>query len=253
MKRSHRILDIVTSSIQLHQLQRHHCPSKGPHTSSESENFLWCLSFVLWSFSLVTVRNEVAKVMFLQVSVCLQGGIPACLAGGIPACLAAGLQGYPSMPCSRSPGGIPACLAGGACSHREGVHALGGACSRGVLALGDACSRGGMVEIPPASRRLLLHPTGMHSCYQPQRSCGQGNVFTGVCLSTGGRVSASVPAGMPYPLGWRPPQMENPPGMENPPRWRTPPLDGEYPPQDGEPPLDGEPPQMGQNWQNWPT
>ena len=40
--------------------------------------------------------------MFLQVSVCPQGGgIPACLAGGIPACLAAGLGG-----------GIPACLVG---------------------------------------------------------------------------------------------------------------------------------------------
>ena len=44
---------------------------------------------------IITVHNEVAKVMFLQVSVCPGGGggIPACLAGGIPACLAAGLQG----------------------------------------------------------------------------------------------------------------------------------------------------------------
>ena len=41
---------------------------------------------------IITVRNEVAKVMFLQVSVCPRGG-------GIPACLAAGLRG----------GGIPAC------------------------------------------------------------------------------------------------------------------------------------------------
>ena len=43
----------------------------------------------------ITVRNEVVKVMFLQVCVCPQGGcgIPACLACGIPACLAAGLQG----------------------------------------------------------------------------------------------------------------------------------------------------------------
>ena len=37
--------------------------------------------------------------------------------------------------------------------------------------------------------------------YRPQRSCGLGNVFTGVCLSTGGRVSASVHAGMPDPPG----------------------------------------------------
>ena len=35
--------------------------------------------------------------------------------------------------------------------------------------------------------------------YRPRRSCGQGNVFTGVCLSTGGRVPASVHAGMPEP------------------------------------------------------
>ena len=100
--------------------------------------------------------------------------------------------------------------------------------------------------------------------YRPQRSCGQGNVFTGVCLSTGGRVSASVHAGMPYPPdgeppldGGTPPWMENPPmenpplmeeppldgeprRMENPPRWRNPPW-MENPP-DGEPPLEGEPP-----------
>ena len=78
------------------------------------------------------------------------------------------------------------------------------------------------------------------SCYRPQRSCGQGNVFTGVCLSTGGgRVSASVHAGMPYPPGWRAPPMESPPRWRTPPGWR-PPLDGE-PPRDGEPPPDGEP------------
>ena len=51
--------------------------------------------------------------MFLQLSVCSQGGwgggaIPACIAGGIPACLAAGLQvgWYPSMP-YRFPGPHP--------------------------------------------------------------------------------------------------------------------------------------------------
>ena len=70
-----------------------------------------------------TLRNEVAKVMFLQVCVCPQGGggvggIPACLAGGIPACLAAGLQ--------------------------EGCLLLAGACS------------GGCGGDPPASRRLLM-------------------------------------------------------------------------------------------------
>ena len=61
--------------------------------------------------------------------------------------------------------------------------------------------------------------------YWRKRSCGQGNVFTGVCLSTGGRVSASVHAGMPDPPGWRTPPDGDPPGMETPlpPGWRTPP------------------------------
>ena len=69
-------------------------------------------------------------------------------------------------------------------------------------------------------------------------------MFLQVCVCPqGGRVSASVHAGMPYP-----------PRMENPPEWRTP-LDGEpprmetppnaEPPPDGEPPRDGEPPPDG--------
>ena len=72
--------------------------------------------------------------------------------------------------------------------------------------------------------------------YRPQRSCGQGNVFTGVCLSTGGRVSASVHAVMPYPPR---PGTHHPPGPGRPPRTRhTPP-----PPRSGRPPLGpGRPP-----------
>ena len=59
--------------------------------------------------------------------------------------------------------------------------------------------------------------------YWPQWSCGQGNVLTGVCLSTGGRVSASVHAGMPYPLD----QADTlpPPGTR-----QTPPGPGRHPP-----------------------
>ena len=57
-------------------------------------------------------------------------------------------------------------------------------------------------------------------------------MFLQVCVCPqGGRVSASVHAGMPYP----PPRMENPPRMESP-RWRTPP--------NGEPPRMENPPQM---------
>ena len=67
------------------------------------------------------------------------------------------------------------------------------------------------------------------SYYWPQRSCGQGNVLTGVCLSTGGRVSASVHAGMPYLLDGEPPQWRTPLSPDGEPhRWRTP-LDGEPP------------------------
>ena len=76
------------------------------------------------------------------------------------------------------------------------------------------------------------------SRYRPQRSCGQGNVFTGVCLSTGGegRVSASVHAGMPYPPdGEPPPDGDTPPGWRNPPGWR-PPMDRGTPPDGGPPP-----------------
>ena len=52
------------------------------------------------------------------------------------------------------------------------------------------------------------HPTGMLSCYRPQRSCGQGNIFAPVCHSVhrGEGVSASVHAGIPPP-----PQDQTPP------------------------------------------
>ena len=67
--------------------------------------------------------------------------------------------------------------------------------------------------------------------YRLQRSCGQGNIFTGVSVHGGGRVSASVHAGMPYPPpdGEPPPPDGEPPDGEPtpfPPRWRTPPPPG---------------------------
>ena len=59
--------------------------------------------------------------------------------------------------------------------------------------------------------------------YRPQRSCGQGNIFTGVCLSTGG--GGCLPQCM---LGCHTPQMENPPGRwRTPPGWRTPPREAD--------------------------
>ena len=93
---------------------------------------------------IITVRNEVAKVMFLQVSVCSQwggGGIPAYLAGGIPGGWYPSMhcRWYPSMPCNRSPGrsapggGVSApggCLLGGGVWRTSHPKADGYCCRR---------------------------------------------------------------------------------------------------------------------------
>ena len=72
--------------------------------------------------------------------------------------------------------------------------------------------------------------------YRPQISCGQGNVFTGVCLSKGVRVSASVHAVMPYPP---PGTRQIPPGPGKPPRSGRPPGSGRPPPDQADPPGPG--------------
>ena len=72
-----------------------------------------------------------------------------------------------------------------------------------------------------------------HYYYRPQRSCGQGHVFTGVCLSTGGEgVCLSACWDAIPPPAWRaPPGWRTPPGWKTaPPGWRTPP-DEEPPPE----------------------
>ena len=52
--------------------------------------------------------------------------------------------------------------------------------------------------------------------YWPQRSCGQGNVFTGVCLSTGGVGGGCLPQCM---LGYQtPPDQADPLNQADPPR-----------------------------------
>ena len=76
------------------------------------------------------------------------------------------------------------------------------------------------------------------NCYRPQRSCGQGNVFTGVCLSTGGKgvcLSANWDAS-PIP-GSRPSlDQADPPEPGRPPLTRqTPPPDQADPPRPGTP------------------
>ena len=71
--------------------------------------------------------------------------------------------------------------------------------------------------------------------YRPQQSCGQGNVFTGVCLSTGGRgclpqcmLGCHIPPDLavtpPWGPGRHPPRTrQTPPGT-----WQTPPSPGTW-------------------------
>ena len=93
---------------------------------------------------------------------------------------------------------------------------------------------------PPYVSRIvhLCHPSiGILYSYRPQRSCGQGNIFTPVCHSfcsqRGG--SASVHAGMPHPPQSRhtpplsPGSRQTPPGADTP-RSRHPP-GADIPPQ----------------------
>ena len=104
-----------------------------------------------FNLAVFTVHNEVAKVMFLRVSVCPQGGgIPACLAGGI---LAAGLRGVAWSGGLSAPGGVSA----------PGGGLLGGVCSQGRAGI-PACTKAD----PPgetATAADVTHPTGMHSFF----------------------------------------------------------------------------------------
>ena len=83
---------------------------------------------------------------------------------------------------------------------------------------------GGVWQTPPADTRPPrmataadgTHPTGMHSCYRPQQSCGKGNIFTPVCHSVhGGGLPGRtpLPERTPPPLPGRTP----PPGPDTPP------------------------------------
>ena len=57
-----------------------------------------------------------------------------------------------------------------------------------------------------------MHPTGMLSCYRPQRSCGQGNIFC-TCLSLCSRGGGVLPQCM---LGYHPSGSRPPPGADYP-------------------------------------
>ena len=147
------------------------------------EQSYWCkLQTLLNENSIIIVRNEVAKVMFLHVSVshsvhrggvcypsmhcrwypsmpCSRwGAIPACIAGDIPACLAVGECAIPAC----IAGGIPACLAAGG-SAPGGVCSWGHACSRGVPAPGG-CGDPPRKQMAPVADGT--HHTGKHSCFK---------------------------------------------------------------------------------------
>ena len=128
-------------------------------------------------------------------------------------------------------------------------------------------------NMPSEILKLLLdwwaRPLQMKSflCYRPQRSCGQGNVFTGVCLSTGGGVCLSAcwdarppqtrqtprtrqtppGPGRPPPDQADPPTQtrQTPPRPGRPPQTRQTPLEqADTPPEQVDTPLPGRPPQM---------
>ena len=148
--------------------------------------------------SIITIRNKVAKVMFLQVCVCPQGGIWSGPSGGVWGCLLLGggvCSWGMSAPGVCSQGG---CLLWGVSAPREGVcsqrgllwvacllwggvsawgcllwgvSAPGGVFSLGVSALGGVCFQGCLHwgRPPPGETATAaddMHPTGMHSCYK---------------------------------------------------------------------------------------
>ena len=92
---------------------------------------------------------------------------------------------------------------------------------------------------------LIPHVTVSIICgyYRPQRSCGQGYVFTGVCDSVHRGGLQRTPPGP----GRHPPSRENPPPdqADTPPAGRTPPpgtRQTHTPPRQGEPPRQADPP-----------
>ena len=75
---------------------------------------------------------------------------------------------------------------------------------------------------------LVIHGN-IANFYRPQRSCGQGYVFTRVCDSVhGGGVGVFQAGRTPSPAGRTPP----PGTRQTPPGWKTPPRDQEDPPRD---------------------
>ena len=120
---------------------------------------------------IITVLKEVAKVMFLQVSVCPQGGwypsvscrwyrsMPCSRSPGGVCYPSFHCRWHPSMHCNRSPGGV---LVWGGLLPGEGSAPVGGVCC-----WGGSAAKGVGVETPRKQTATVAdgtHPTGMHSC-----------------------------------------------------------------------------------------
>ena len=104
-------------------------------------------------------------------------------------------------------------------------------------------------RIQSTSSRYASYWNAFLFYYQPQRSCGQGNVFTGVCLSTGGGCLSQCMLGSP------PWTRQTPPDQADPPRTRqtTPPGTRQTPPRPGGHPSQDQqttPPSMGSRLQH---
>ena len=107
-----------------------------------------------------------------------------------------------------------------------------------------------MLILQSCVRAMSISNHSSFSYYRPQRSCGQGYVFTRVCDSVHRGGSPGTP---PQARQGDPPGRETPPAgrtppldQADPPGWENPPGPGRHPPGPGRPPRLREPPQTRQ-------
>ena len=83
-----------------------------------------------------------------------------------------------------------------------------------------------IVQIADPIRKSVQDKYWVCLCYRPQRSCGQGNIFTSVCHSVhrGGGVSEADPPGADTPQAGTPPGQVHPPDRYTPLGRYTPPI-----------------------------
>ena len=130
------------------------CNEKCKGKSDEITNT--CYKNLYWkvTFSIITVRNEVAKVMFLHLCVCPQGALPHCMLN------------YHSLEQTQP-----------SWSRRPGADTPPGA--------GTPRAAPPQEQTPPLQQTATVvdgtHPTGMHSCWTLICKCHEGGVIKIVC------------------------------------------------------------------------